>query len=99
LVNARGRDGTENEKGEESGIKMGLIISSPAVKTIMLTRAKLTASYVYFFLFFLLPNHSKYLISLIKKFRDDLQKPPKGSHLLRGFSQTNHLFSKHSLQT
>jgi len=35
---------------------------------------------------------------LLKKFRDDLQKPPKGYPLLRGFSQTNHLFPKHSLQ-
>jgi len=29
---------------------------------------------------------------------DDLQKPPKGYPRLRGFSQTNHLFPKHSLQ-
>jgi len=36
---------------------------------------------------------------LIKKFRDDLQNPPKGSSLPRGFSQANHLVPKHSLQT
>jgi len=36
---------------------------------------------------------------LIKNFRDDLQKPLKDSPLLRGFSQTNHLFPKYSLQT
>ena len=38
------------------------------------------------------------MTSLLKKFRDDLQKPPKGYPLLRGFSQTNRLFPKHSLQ-
>jgi len=43
-------------------------------------------------------NNFKYLTSLLKKFRDDLQKLPKGYPLLRGFSQTNHLFPKHSLQ-
>jgi len=48
---------------------------------------------------FSFPNNSKYLTSLIKKFRDDLQRPPKGSTLLRGFSQVHHLFPKHSLQT
>jgi len=37
--------------------------------------------------------------TILKKFRDDLQKPPKGSHVLRRFSQTNHFFPKHSLQT
>jgi len=88
----------ENEKIEES--KMGLIISSHAIKTIMLTHTKLTAPLRYTSSFrFSLPKHSKYLTSLIKKFRDDLQKPPKGSHILRGFSQTNHLSPKHSLQT
>jgi len=42
---------------------------------------------------FSLPKHSKYLTYLIKKFRDDTQKPPKGSHLLRGFFQ-NHFIPK-----
>jgi len=76
----------ENEKVEESKIKTDLIISSHAVKTIMLTRTKLTVFPRYTSsLSFSLPNHSKYLTSLIKKYRDDIQKPPKGSHLLRGF--------------
>jgi len=35
---------------------------------------------------------------MLKKFRNDLQKPPKGYLLLRRFSQTNNLFPKHSLQ-
>jgi len=78
---------------------MGLIISSHALKTITLTRTKLTTPPRYTSLSFLLPNHSKYLISLIKKFRGHIQKPLKGSHLLRGFSQTNHFLPKHSLQT
>ena len=66
----------------------------------MLTHAKLIAPPRYTSSFsFSFTNHFKYLTPLIKKFRDDLQKPPKGSHLLRGFSQTNHFFPKHSLQT
>jgi len=35
---------------------------------------------------------------LIKKFRDDIQKPPKGYHFLRGFSQY-HFIPKYSFQT
>jgi len=61
----------------------------------MLTHTKLIAPPRYTSL----PKHYKYLTSLIKKFRDDLQKPSKSSHLLRGFSQTNHFFPTHSLQT
>jgi len=74
----------ENEKGEASKIKTGFIISSHAVKTIMLTCTKLTAPPHYTSsLSFSLPNPSKYLPSLIKNFRDNIQKPPRGSHLLR----------------
>jgi len=47
---------------------------------------------------FKLPKHSKYLTYLIKKFRDDIQKPPKGYHLLKGFSQ-NHFIPKYSFRT
>jgi len=77
------------KKGEES--KMSLIL---------LTRTKINAPprYTSSFSFSFLNNY-KYLTSLIKKFRDDLQKPPKGSSLLRGFSQANPLLPKHSLQT
>jgi len=79
----------ENEKEEESNT--GLIL---------LTRTKITAPTRYTSSFsFSFPNNSKYLTSLIKKFRDDLKKPLKGSTLLRGFSQANNLFPKHSLQT
>ena len=79
---------------------MSLMISSHAIKIIMLTHTKLIVppSYTSSFSFWL-PKHSKYLTSLIKKFRDDLQKPLKGSHLLRRFSKTNNFFPKHSLQT
>ena len=81
-------------------IKTCLIISSHAVKTIMLTRTKLNVPPRYTSsLSFSLPNHSKYLTSLIKKFRDDIKKPPKGSHLLKGFSQTNNFLPKHPVQT
>ena len=38
------------------------------------------------------------MTSLLKKFRDDLPKPSKGSLLLRGILQIDHLFPKHSLQ-
>ena len=63
----------ENENGEESKIKTGLIIPSHVVKTIMLTRAKLIAPPRYTSsLSFSLSNHSKYFTSLIKKYRDDI---------------------------
>ena len=59
----------ENEKEEES--KTGIIL---------LTHMKITVSPRYTSSFsFSFPNNSKYLTSLIKKFRDDLQKPSKGS--------------------
>jgi len=78
----------ENEKEEES--KVGLILLTP---TKIAAPPRYTSSFSFSF-----PNNSKYMTSLLKKFRDDLQKPPKGYPLLRGFSQTNHLFPKHSLQ-
>jgi len=78
----------ENETREES--KMGLNISSHATQTIMLTHTKLTVPprYTSSFSFSLLDN-SKYLTFWVKKFRDEIQTPPKGSHLLRGFSATS----------
>jgi len=78
----------ENEKEEKS--KVGLILLTP---TKMTTPPRYISSFCFSF-----PNNSKYLTSLLKKFKDDLQKPPKGYPLLRGFSQTNHLFPKHSLK-
>jgi len=74
-------------ENEESKIKIGLIISSHTVKTIMLTHTKLTAPPRYTSsLSFSLPNHSKYLTSLKKKYRDDIQKPPKDSPSKRIFT-------------
>jgi len=91
----------KNEKGEESKIKISLMISSHVVKTIILTCTKIqTIPHRYSSsLSFSSPNHSKYLTSLIKKFRDDIQQPPKDFHLLKGFSQTNNFISKYSFQT
>jgi len=48
---------------------------------------------------FSLPNDYKYFTSLINNFRDDIQTPPKGSHLLRAFSPKNHFIPKYSFQT
>jgi len=71
---------------------MGLNISSHTIKTIMLTHTKLIAPprYTSSFSFSLLDN-SKYLTSWVKKFRDEIQTPPKGSNLLRGFSAKHHV--------
>ena len=38
-------------------------------------------------------------MSLLKNFRDDIQTPPKGSHLLRGFSPKSHFIPKYSFLT
>jgi len=91
----------ENIKDEERKDKTGIITSSHAVKIIMLTRTKIQIAPQRYSssLSFSLPNHYKYLTSLIKKFRDDIHKPLKGFHLLIGFSQTKHFFPKHFLQT
>ena len=35
----------------------------------------------------------------VKKFRDEIQTPPKGSNLLRGFSAKHHVIPKYSFQT
>jgi len=47
---------------------------------------------------FSLPKNSKYFIFLLKKFRDAIPNPPKGSHLLRGFF-TKYFIPKYSFQT
>jgi len=76
---------SENEREKEGQDNMGLIPSPQR----------------YFSsLSFSLPRHSKYMTYLIKKFRDDILKPPKGYHvnLLRGFSK-NHFIPKYSFQT
>ena len=71
----------KNEKREES-IK-GLNISSHGIKTIMLTHTS--------FSFSLLDN-SKYLTSWMKKFRDEIQTPSKGSHLQPQTLHINYLW-------
>ena len=52
-------------------------------------------------LYFSLPNKSKHLTSWTKKFWDEIQTPPKGSHFLRGFSpkviSPPNIASKHGL--
>jgi len=89
------------KKDKERNDKTSINTSPHTVKTTMLTHTKIQTTLPRCFssLPFSLPIHSKYLISLIKKFRDDIKKPSEGSHLLRGFSQTNQILPKHSLQT
>jgi len=64
----------ENEREKEGQDTMGLIPSPP--------RCFPSLSFSF-------PKISKYLIFLLKKFRDAIPNPPKDSHLLRGF------FTKH----
>jgi len=79
----------ENEKTEES--KKGLIL---------LDLTKITApSWYTSSFFFSLPKVSTYLPSFLKNFRNDFQTPPKGFHLLRGFSSQRFIIPKHSFQT
>ena len=76
---------SENENEKEGHDTMGLIPSPP--------RCFPSLSFSF-------PKHSKYLTFLFKKFRDAIPNPPKGSHLLRGFSQnisSQNLLSKHVL--
>jgi len=75
---------SDNEREKEGQDKMGLILSFQ----------RCFSSFSFSF-----PKNSKYLTSLLRKFRDDLNIPPKNVPLLRRFSQTNHLFPKHSLQS
>ena len=89
------------KKDKERKDKTGINTSPHVVKTIMLTHTKIhfapprcSSS-----LSFSLPNDSKYLTSLIKNFRDDIQTPRKDSHLLREFSPKSHFIPKYSLQT
>jgi len=48
---------------------------------------------------FSLPYDSKYLTSLIRNLKDDIQTLSKGSYLLRGFSPKIHFIPKYSFQT
>jgi len=91
----------ENEKDKERKDKLGHNISTYTAKTIMLTRAGLQTAppRCSSSLSFSLPNKYKYLTSWTKKLWDETQIPPKGSHLLRGFSSTSSFVPKYSFQT
>jgi len=73
----------EHEREKEGQDTMGLIPSPP--------RCFPSLSFSF-------PKNSKYLIFLLKKFRDATPNPPKGSHLLRSFF-TKHFIPKYSFQT
>jgi len=79
----------ENEKVEES--KKGLILLD---LTKVIAPSWYTSSFS-----FSLPKVSTYLPSFLNNFRDDFQTPPKGFHLLRGFSSQRFVTPKHSFQT
>jgi len=86
----------ENEKD-----KLGNNTSPNTSKTIMLTRTEMQTAPPRCFssLSFSLPSNFKYLTSWIKNFWDENKTPPKGSHLLRGFSSKSHLIPKYYSQT
>jgi len=77
----------ENENEKERKDKPSHKISSSTTKLIMLTRAMLPTAppRCPSSLSFSLPNKSNYLTFWTKKFWDEHQTPPEGSHLLRGF--------------
>ena len=83
------KDKNTNEKQEESHVGLTLLTPTQITKPLRYT----------FFLSFSFPNNSKYLTSLLRKFRDVFNIPPKSFPLLRGFSQQNHFFLKHPLQS
>jgi len=66
----------ENETGEEN-IKDFILLAHVNINA----PSRYTSSFP-----FLLPKVSTYSPSLLKNFRNDFQTPPKGFHLLRGFS-------------
>jgi len=79
----------KNEKAEES--KKGLILLDlPKI----IAPSRYTSSFSFSFL-----KVSTYLPSFLKNFRDDFQTPPKGFHLLRGFSSQGFVIPKHSFKT
>jgi len=91
----------ENEKDNERTYKSGHNISPYTTKTIMLTHVGLqtapprcSSSFS-----FSLRNKSKYLTSGTLKFWDEIQTPPKGSHLLRGFSSKSSFITKYFFPT
>jgi len=90
----------ENEKEKARKDKPSHNISSSTTKAIMLTRAMLqiTPLRCPSSLSFSLPKVSTYTPSLLKNVRNDFQTPPKGFHLLRGFSSKRFVIPKNSFQ-
>ena len=88
----------ENEKDKERKDKLGHNVSPYTTKTSMLTHAGLQTAppSCSSSLSFKLPNKSKYWTSWTKMFWDEIQTPPKGSHLLRGFSSKSLFIHKYS---
>jgi len=79
----------ENEKSEESD-KGFILLDLPKI----IAPSWYTSSFSFSF-----PRVYTYLLSFLKNFRDDFQTPPKGFHLLRGFSSQRFVIPKHSFQT
>jgi len=79
----------ENEKAEEC--KKSLILLD---LTTIIVPSRYASSFS-----FSSPKVYTYLPSFLKNFRDDFQTPPKGFHLLRGFSSQRFVIPKHSFQT
>jgi len=91
----------ENEKERERKDKLSHTISSSTTKSIMLTRAmlQLAPPRCPSSLSFYLTKVSTYTPSLLKNVRNDFQTPPKGFHLLRGFSSQRFVIPKQYFQT
>jgi len=88
----------ENEKEKERNGKPSHKVSS--TKSIMLTRAmlQLAPPRCPSSLSFSFPKVSTYTPSLLKNVRNAFQTPPKGFHLLRGFSSQGFVIPKQSFQ-
>jgi len=80
----------ENDKEQERKDKSSHKVSSFTTKSIMLTRAMLQIAppMCPSSLSFSLAKVSTYTPSWLKNVRNDFQTPPKGFHLIRGFSST-----------
>jgi len=91
----------ENEKRKKEKINLSHNISSYTTKSIMLTCAMLQIAppRCPSSLYFSLPNKTNYLTSWTKKFWDEHQTPPKGSHLLRGFLSSSPFIPKYYFPT
>jgi len=90
----------ENERKKERKDKSSYNISCYTTKSIMLTHAMLQTAppRCSSSLSFSLPNKTNYLTSWTKKFWDEHQTLPKGSHLLKGFLSSSPFIPKYSIQ-